>query len=167
MEQEVNLKIACIAIQTTETASRAFIKALEGFTQKQMSFSDNRKTRVESEHKETEGRMVKVKDLRKDGSQIEFVDMGNDELTKFRKYARRNGVSYSMEKNNETDPPTYLIYFKAKDSVLINKAIKEYVNDKYKEAEKDKDNSLTEKLAKAKEKSKTQPKKVRNKEKIR
>ena len=63
MEQEVNLKIACIAIQTTETASRAFIKALEGFIQKQMSFSDNRKTVVKSENKETGGKMVKVKDL--------------------------------------------------------------------------------------------------------
>ncbi len=166
MEQEVNMKIACIAIQTTESAGKAFTRAMKGFIERQTDGLHNNKG-DKSEHKELLGKMVKIKDLRKDGSQIEFVDMGEDELKDFRKYARKYGVSYSMEKNNESDPPTYLIYFKAKDSQLITKAISSYVSDKYKDSEKDKELGIVDKLDIAKEKATSQVNKVKNKEIIR
>ena len=169
MEQEVNMKTTCIAIQSSERAGLAFVRGLRGFVSNQRN--NIRKIENVSNHKNTNkevaGKMVKVKDLRKDGSQIEFVDMGVDEMKEFRKYARKYGVTYSMEKNKETDPPTYLIYFKAKDSTIINKAISEYVADKMEVKDKAKVPTLMEKLVAAISKSKQQPKKVRNKEQVR
>ena len=168
MEQEVNMKIACIAIQTTESAGKAFTRAMKGFIERQaVDHSNVTKNKAATEHKEPFGKMVKVKDLRKDGSQIEFVDMGQDELKDFRRYARKYGVSYSMEKNKASDPPTYLIYFKAKDSNLITKAISSYVSDKLKDVDVNKEEGIASKLEAAKEKAASQVKKVRNKEKVR
>jgi len=164
MEQEVNMKIACLAIQTTESASRAFTRALKGHYENLKKLSEN-KNATKTKDKEKGGKMVKIKDLRKDGSKIEFIDMGKDEMKDFRKYARKYGVSYSMELNKETS--TYFIYFKAKDGVLIDKAISEYVADKLLAAEKDKEAGIGEKLIVAKEKVGKQPKKVKNKEQIR
>lgn len=167
MEQEVNLKMTCIAIQTSEKASQAFLTALRKFSMRQRGVEHSKGSTNSNHTKEPAGKMVKVKDLRKDGSQIEFIDMGIDELKDFRKYARNYGVSYSMEKNKATEPPTYLIYFKAKDGVLINKAISAYVADKMANKDKDKTKSIAEKLILGKEKAASQPKKVRNKEHVR
>ena len=167
MEQEVNMKIACIAIQTGESAGKAFAKALKGFVDRQMVISPKKNTSSEHIDKEKSGKQVKVKDLRKDGSQIEYVDMGQDELKDFRRYARKYGVSYSMEKNTQNDPPTYLIYFKAKDSSLITKAISSYVSDKLKDVDVNKEEGIASKLEAAKEKAASQVKKVRNKEHVR
>jgi len=167
MEHEVNMKITCIAIQTSEKAGQAFLKALSKFSSRLKATETMNKTIHTKQAKEPAGKIVKVKDLRKDGSQVEFVDMGTDDLKDFRKYARKFGVSYSMEKNSETDPPTYYIYFKAKDSVLIEKAIKEYVADKMKDKDHDKPESIKDKLIEAKAKAAAQVKKVRNKEQVR
>ena len=169
MEQEVNMKTACIAIQSSERAGVAFLRGLQGFVNQQRHNHSKveQHARNKANTKEISGKMVKVKDLRKDGSQIEFVDMGVDEMKDFRKYARKYGVTYSMEKNKKTDPPTYLIYFKAKDSTIINKAISEYVADKMEVKDKAKVPTLMEKLVAAISKSKQQPKKVKNKEQVR
>ena len=165
MEQEVNMKITCIAIKTGEEAGKAFLTALSNFNLKVKESELMKKRTKTNQVKEHGGKMVKVKDLRKDGSQIEFVDMGNDELKNFRRYARKYGVTYSMEKNKESDPPTYLIFFKAKDSQLITRAVSEYVKDMM--TEKDKEEGIKHKLSIAKEKMNSQVKKVRNKEQIR
>ena len=167
IEQEVNMKITCIAIQTSEKAGQAFFKALSKFSSRLKESETMNKTTRAKPAKEHAGKMVKVKDLRKDGSQIEFIDMGTDDLKDFRKYARKYGVSYSMEKSNESDPPTYFIYFKAKDSVFIDKAIKEYVADRMKDKDQSKAEGIKDKLIEAKAKSAAQVRKVRNKEQIR
>ena len=110
--------------------------------------------------------MVKVKDLRKDGSQVECEKIGPENMKDFRKYARKYGVAYSMEKKHTT-PPTYMIYFKAKDSVLIRRALAQYVGDKMAEDKDAKDKGISTALVEAKDKVSKQPKKVRNKEHIR
>ncbi|MBR3634691.1 MAG: PcfB family protein [Lachnospiraceae bacterium] len=161
MEQEVNIKVICITTQSAEKVAHVFTNALREYMHMQKGSTHISKQK-NVEHK---GKIVKVKDLRKDGSQVECVDMDDEELKRFRKFARRYGVSYSMEKNKETAPPTYNIFFKATDSTLINKAISDYVVDKIEKG--DKENGIVQKLIAAKEKMGIEPKKVRNKEQIR
>lgn len=166
MEQEVNLKITCIAVQTSEKAGQAFVGALKKFSMREQEVIHN--ISQKEKHNENNGKLVKIKDLRKDGSEIEFIDMGKeDDLKDFRKYARKYNVSYSMEKNKATDPPTYLIYFKAKDGAIINQAINAYVADKMKSKEEDKSKGIKERLIISKEKAAKQVSKVRNKEQVR
>ena len=162
MEQEVNIKTVCIATRSAEKAASVFRSALKDYIglQKRHINKSN-----QSDKRTHTSRIVKVKDLRKDGSMIELVDMSDEEMKNFRRFARRYGVSYAMEKNKETDPPTYLIFLKAKDRMLINKAVDEYVSDN--ESRKRDDLGLKQKLNLAKEMMNTHPKKVRKKEHIR
>ena len=90
MEQEVNMKTTCIAIQSSERAGVAFLRGLQGFVNQQRHNHSKveQHARNKANTKEISGKMVKVKDLRKDGSQIEFVDMGVDEMKDFWKLRR-------------------------------------------------------------------------------
>ena len=167
MEAEVNQKVTCLAIQSSEKTGRVFVHALSSFMKKQMNAVERLGKANQGNNKELKGKMVKIKDLRKDGSQIESLDMGVDEMNDFKRYARKYGVAYHMERNRSTEPPTYYIYFKAKDATLIKGAIEEYLTDKLslnKEAGKE---SIAQKLIKAKERVGKQKAKVRNKEQVR
>ena len=162
MEQEVNIKTVCIATRSAEKAASVFKSALMDYIgiQKRLigkNHTDDKKTHT--------SRIVKVKDLRKDGSMIELVDMSDEELKNFRRFARRYGVSYAMEKNKDTDPPTYLIFLKANDRKLINRAVDEYVSDN--ELKTISYGGLKQKLLTAKDMMNSHPKKVRKKEHIR
>lgn len=162
MEQEVNIKTVCIATRSAEKAASVFRSALRDYIGIQKRHMGSNKTNNYRTHT---SRIVKVKDLRKDGSMIELVDMSDEEMKNFRRFARRYGVSYAMEKNRETDPPTYLIFLKAKDRVLINRAVDEYVKEN--ESRKRSYGGLKLRLARAKAMMNAGPRKVRKKEHIR
>ena len=68
MEQEVNMKTACIAIQSSERAGVAFLRGLQGFVNQQRHNHSKveQHARNKANTKEISGKMVKVKDLRKD-----------------------------------------------------------------------------------------------------
>jgi len=166
MEQEVNMKIVCIACQSAKDVSHVFSHALKEYYDLHIRSSETSNVKMPKEtHRETKGKLVKVKDLRKDGSEVQFTDMGADDLKQFRRYAKQYGVSYAMEKRNDTYPPTYLIFFKAKDGFVIDKAVSNYVTDTL--INNDIKEGLHHKLDIAKDMVSKQTKKIRNKEHIR
>ena len=83
MEQEVNIKVVCLACQSAEKASQVFMHALKGYAQRFKNDITINSKHNKIEKTDKEGKMVKVKELRKDGSQIEFVDMGQGEIKEF------------------------------------------------------------------------------------
>ncbi len=166
MEQEVNMKMVCIVMQSSEKASQVFYNALQKFIAKQSNnYTKSKDSAVNKA--EPKGKIVKVKDLRKDGDQVEFEKMGNDNMKDFRKYARKYGVSYSMEKDKSSTPPTYMIFFKAKDGNLIRKAMNSFVAEKMKDDKEKPEKGISNALIDAKDKVSKQPSKVKKKEKIR
>lgn len=166
MEQEVNMKIVCIACQSAKDVSHVFAHAVKEYYEKHINMNDTDNGKISKPTKtETRGKLVKVKDLRKDGSEVQFTDMGPDDLKQFRRYAKEYGVSYAMEKRNDTDPPTYLIFFKAKDGFVIEKAVSKYVTDTL--INNDNKEGLHHKLDIAKDMVSKQTKKIRNKEHVR
>lgn len=169
MEQEVNMKITCIAVQSGERVGQVFLHGVKSFVDKQRSVAASRSKQgpVKKEHSQTGGKKVKIKDLRKDGSDIQFVDIKTEEMKDFQRYARKYGITYAMEMDKSTQPPTYYIYFKAKDGLLTEKALSEYIADRLKQKEVSKDKGVKPKLEKAKEKVTKQIKKVKKKEIIR
>ena len=163
MEHDVNMKVTCIAIRSSQEAGKAFYKALCRFCS--MISESNRHSALNTgQSKAPKGRMVKIKDLRSDGSKIEVVDIDKDNLKDFKRYARSHGVAYAMEKDTTSSPPTFYIFFKAKDDSLIRKAILSYVKDS--EKKKDMQDSLSGRLDIAKERV-SRSSKVRKKTHIR
>jgi len=168
MEQEVNLKTVAVAKQSYEEASAVFFKILKWSAYNIYNMANENKQVKESDSKPVVGKMVSVKELRKDESEIEYMDIENvEDMKKFRKHARQYGVLYSMEKNKATDPPTYTAYFKAKDSSLVEKAIVSFVADKVRDKANIPEKGVAANLDNAKSRTDAEPKKIKNKEQIR
>lgn len=102
-------------------------------------------------------RLTKMVDGRP-GDSISKIDSDiTEEATKsFKKYASKYGVKYSLVKDTSTIPPTYSVFFAAKDTSIINQCIKEYMKEKFREPKNKSWNreSIKERMKKAKEKMK-------------
>ena len=147
MEHDVNMKVTCIAIRSAQEAGKVFFKALMRFSlAMDHTVKDSKNTSALKKS------MVKIKDLRADGSKTEVIDTNREGLKDFRRYARAHGVAYAVEKDNSTFPPQYYIFFKAKDDSHIRKAISDYVTDK--EKTKNMKDSLNDRLMTARAKVK-------------
>ena len=60
--------------------------------------------------------------------------------------ARKYGIDYSLKKDASTDPPRYMVFFKAKDVKVMEAAFREYTG---KTVLKTKKPSIRKKLSKA------------------
>ena len=65
------------------------------------------------------------KQLSKGGSLSE-VDITNENIKAFEPVARKYGVKYSLQKDASSEPPTWKVYFRAKDTDSVNAAFKEF-----------------------------------------
>ena len=80
----------------------------------------------EAQHR-NDPKRVKVKDLVKDGSGVSPVEIMDEKIRAFEKLARSNGVRYAIKKDKTTVPPTYIVFFRAKDAEMIDRTMKEFV----------------------------------------
>ena len=74
----------------------------------------------------------------------------------FCRLARKMGVDYAIRKDKTQDPPRYVVFFKAKDTEVLDQVVKEYAARANAKNEK---KSLREELKKEKELAKTQTEK--------
>lgn len=86
------------------------------------------------------------------GDSISKIDAGmTEEATKsFKKYAARSGIKYSVVRDGGTKPPTYSVFFAAKDTAVIEHCIKQYVNDMAKKQQRQQRRKASRESVKAK-----------------
>lgn len=102
-------------------------------------------------------RLTRMVDGRPNDSISKIDAAMTEEITKsFKKYASRYGVKYSLVKDKSTKPPTYSVFFSAKDTAVINECVQQYVKDRYRAQQREKDGrvSIKERMKRAKEKMK-------------
>ena len=75
---------------------------------------------------------------------------------------KKFGVDYAIRKDKTQDPPRYVVFFKAKDTEVLDQVIKEYTA---KNLEKKQKASVREQLKTEKEKVKTEQKAAKQAEK--
>lgn len=95
-------------------------------------------------------------------SWITEPDPGLSYIAGFEKYAKKYRVDYEIKMDDSVMPPKYLVFFKADDGKDMTKAFKAYLASVM---QKEKKPSVLKQLSKFKEKVRTMPKKVRNKDK--
>jgi hypothetical protein len=67
-----------------------------------------------------------VKQLVGSGDSISSIEITDKNIKSFEKTARQYGVDFSLKKNSATDPPTWMVFFKAKDADVMMSAFKDY-----------------------------------------
>jgi len=66
-----------------------------------------------------------IKQLSKGGT-LSSIEITEGNIKNFDPIARKYGISYSLQKDSASDPPRWMVFFKAKDVDALTAAFKEY-----------------------------------------
>ena len=66
-----------------------------------------------------------VQQLAKGGS-LENIEITHDNIKAFEPFARKFGVSYSLQRDNTESPPKWLVFFRSKDTASMTAAFKAF-----------------------------------------
>ena len=104
---------------------------------------------------------ISLKELSKQYDGLKGIEINENNIKGFEKTAKKYGIEYALKKDKTTDPPIYIVFFKGKDTDILDTAFREFIGN---EMDKDKRPSLKQALNKMKEISKSLNKdKVKNK----
>ena len=92
-----------------------------------------------------------VKQLIGQNQGVSNIEINDPSIRDFERIARKYGVDYAVKKDRSTSPPTYLIFFKARDAAALPAAFSEYTQKKVKKADRSERPSVLAKLAQFKE----------------
>ncbi|GHU52725.1 hypothetical protein AGMMS49975_09110 [Clostridia bacterium] len=67
----------------------------------------------------------KINRLVESGADIDNIKLDGDKKRIFESVARKYGMAYSLRKNSAVKPPQYTLFFKAKNTKVLNAAIDE------------------------------------------
>ena len=68
------------------------------------------------------------KTAKKKGDSLDSVEVSDKTMLGFETIARQYGIDYGLKKNEATSPPTWQVYFMAKDRVTMANAFKDFTN---------------------------------------
>ena len=146
MQEEVENRTVNLVVSTTKLTARSLIRALRWYIMSR----NQKRMRKAMEHEEGK---QSVKELIKLGVGTDKIELPDGSAKDFCKLAKKFGVDYAIRKDKTQDPPRYVVFFKAKDTEVLDQVIKEYTA---KNLEKKQKASVREQLKAEKEKVKTE-----------
>ena len=130
MQEEVNEKTIALCIKggkitadILKAAMRKYLQEMEKDKAKSMQ-----KTQVKKEQKTQVVKRGKqsIKSMLDKGSELSNIEITDNNIRSFERVARKYGIDYSLKRDKSTDPPKYLVFFRAKDADVMTAAFKEY-----------------------------------------
>ncbi len=118
MHEEVNDKTISLCIKGGKISGNILKAALKKF----VSEMGKNKTTAQTQKL---GRQS-LKTLVKEGSQLSNIEITDNNIKSFERVARKYSIAYSLKKDVSTDPPRYMVFFRAKDVDVMTAAFKEY-----------------------------------------
>ena len=68
------------------------------------------------------------KTAEKKGASLEDIEVSDKSMLGFETIARQYGINYGLRKNEATTPPTWQVYFMAKDRATMAQAFRDFTN---------------------------------------
>ena len=168
MQDEVNDKTLNLCIQagritanTLKAAMRKYLNDMEkrkNLKIQKKNVSKNEEIKVKARDKAEKKGKQTMKQLMNQGVQLTNIPITDDNIKSFERIARKYGIDYSLKKDVSTDPPRFMVFFKAKDVDVMTAAFKEYAGVSMKQ--KVKKPSVKKKLAK------TMQRKVKHRQRV-
>ena len=144
--EQVNDKCVALSTRCTKMTSRVLMNLMMAFLRKS------------NEPHNKKGKQS-FKSLTKSGATLADIEISNENIGSFKKTARKYGIDFALKRDNSESPPKWIVFFKAKDSKMMELAFKEYAGSTSLR-ENTKKAPMLEKLAKANEMTKSTPHKV-------
>lgn len=167
MQEEINHKTITVYIrgakvtaQTLKAALRAMLRAREKHRQnvqrRDAQYGQDDDVAI-SRGKRT------LRDLQDEGSELSNIEITDENIKSFERYARKYGIDYALKKDKAADPPRYFVFFRARDVKTMEAAFKEYTE----YTTKEKKPSVKKKLRSAVKRTLPQRERTREKKKER
>ena len=166
MQEEIEQKSITLIVQTGKMTGKVFLQAIQKYLyilkqQRQL------KARDKQLHPAYQGRMT-IKQLMKERSGLSNIEIHDEHIHDFERIARKYHIEYAIKKERNKESPHYLVFFRGRDTDVLQTAFNEFVKKRLKIKDRP---SLREKLQKLKlqhkERAARVPEKVQRKEFVR
>ena len=77
-----------------------------------------------------------VKSLVRQGAGVQNIEITDKNIRSFQSVARKYGVDYALKKDISSQPPRYLVFFKARDTDALTAAFREFSGKQLKRSKK-------------------------------
>ena len=153
MQEQASEKTVGLACRTARMTISTFMRLCEKYLRHRRMVVHDKKMEKRydtSKQKINQPKKIKVKELVKEGSGVSSVEIKDEKIRQFEKLARRNGVRYAIKKDKSTTPPTFIVFFKAKDGEVIDRTMQEFLKRNISKDDKSKEPVIHAKLKKYK-----------------
>lgn len=137
MQDEIDQKTIAFSVNTAKFTGRTLLKLAQYLLNKAKKAENDIKNPTVKHGKQS------VKRLGKQNQGMENVEISNDNIKSFEKYAKKYGVDFALKRDSSQEPPKYMIFFKGRDETAIQNALKDYSKDMMSKSKKP---SVREKL---------------------
>ena len=117
VQEEVNQKAVAISVKATKLSGRLLAKVIAAALHK------IRQTRDAPHH----GKQT-VKQLARRNAGLQSIEITDENIGSFEKYARKYGVDFALKRDNGS-PPKWMVFFKARDADALTAAFTEFSRD--------------------------------------
>jgi hypothetical protein len=166
MQEEISQRSVTLIVQTGKMTGKVFLQAIQKYLDI-LKQQRELKAREKQLHPAYQGRMT-IRQLMKERSGLSNIEIHDEHIHDFERIARRYGIEYAIKKERNREAPHYLIFFRSRDTDVLQTAFNEFVKKRLKIQERP---SLREKLQKLKlhnkERAAQVPEKVQRKEFVR
>ena len=114
VQEEVNQKAVAISVKATKLTGRLLAKVIAAALRKM------RQARDAPHH----GKQT-VKQLARQNAGMQSIEITDDNIGSFEKYARKYGVDFALKRDNGS-PPKWMVFFKARDADALTAAFTEF-----------------------------------------
>lgn len=141
MQEEVDQKTIALAVKTGKLTAQVLQAAIRKY------LAARQKGTGKAHHGQQS-----LRQLKKDGSALSNIEITDANIGLFRPCAKKYGVDFTLRKDATTQPPHYIVIFKAKDADNMEQAFKEFTAKKLQREERP---SIRKDIAASKEKAAT------------
>lgn len=139
MQEEVDRKIIALSMKTGKLTAQVLQAALKKYLQHRA------KGKTMLHHGQQS-----LKQLKKHGAALSNIEITEANIGLFKPCAKKYGVDFTLRKDATTQPPHYIVIFKAKDADNMEQAFKEFTAKKLQREERP---SIRKDIAASKEKA--------------
>jgi hypothetical protein len=114
MQEDIEQRSIALSFKAAKVTEQTLAKAMLAVLRKLKQARDAPKQGKQS-----------IKQLSKGGN-LSSIEITEGNIKNFDPIARKYGISYSLQKDSASDPPRWMVFFRAKDVDALTAAFKEY-----------------------------------------
>lgn len=157
MQDELNSKVVALVVQTGTKSMKMTEEVLKAAMRKFLKQYEQSKSQMATRKSQPRHGEQTVAQLMEQNEGLTNIEINDQNIGSFRKIANRYNIDFALTTVLGSDPPKYIVFFKAKDIDVMTQAFREYTQEQMNRANRP---SLRQSLNRALEVVKEQSKEI-------